>query len=153
GGTAVLEPPRSAPPPQPPAASVWDDFLRHISPSQRDGFLALARAQGFAGAHRILPSTNGSSANDDATTHWNQLNHLLSGKVDSLGSIREIPLTLVDSGLDATQREAVGRALATPDVAVILGWPGTGKSRVVAELITQALLRGERVLFAGTQAA
>ena len=44
------------------------------------------------------------------------------------------------------QREAVSRALATPDICLIQGLPGTGKSRVVAEIVLQAAQRGERVL-------
>src|SRR5262249_9688036 len=36
--------------------------------------------------------------------------------------------------------------LATTDVCLIQGLPGTGKSRVVAEIVTQAARRGERVL-------
>ena len=37
-------------------------------------------------------------------------------------------------------------ALATPDLCLIQGVPGTGKSRVIAEVVRQATLRGERVL-------
>jgi hypothetical protein len=52
-----------------------------------------------------------------------------------------------DHGLDPAQREAVARAIATPDICLIQGFPGTGKSRVVAEIILQAAQRGERILF------
>src|SRR5262249_29372301 len=51
-----------------------------------------------------------------------------------------------DPSLDADQREAVARALATPDVCLLQGLPGSGKSRVVAEVVTRAAARGERVL-------
>jgi ATP-dependent RNA/DNA helicase IGHMBP2 len=50
------------------------------------------------------------------------------------------------SALDASQREAVGHALAAEDVAIIHGPPGTGKTTTVVELIRQAIRRGEKVL-------
>src|SRR5262249_25624609 len=52
----------------------------------------------------------------------------------------------VDSELDPGQRHAVIRAVQTPDVALIGGGPGTGKSRVIAEIVRQAVSRGQRVL-------
>src|SRR5205814_10547857 len=55
-------------------------------------------------------------------------------------------LTPLDGGLNASQIEAVRFGLAARDVAVIHGPPGTGKTPTVAELIRQALRRGERVL-------
>src|SRR6516162_7681791 len=47
----------------------------------------------------------------------------------------------------AQRQEALARAVATPDICLIQGFPGTGKSRVIAEMILQAAGRGERVLF------
>src|SRR5262249_60913358 len=58
-----------------------------------------------------------------------------------------------DADLDETQRLAVARALATPDVALILGHAGSGKTRVVAELLRQAERLGQRVLFVAPTAA
>ena len=52
-----------------------------------------------------------------------------------------------DTTLDEVQREAVARALHTPDICLIQGPAGTGKSGVVTEIIRQATERGERVLF------
>src|SRR5262249_46864236 len=51
-----------------------------------------------------------------------------------------------DTALDAAQRDAVAKAVHTPDVFLLQGLPGTGKSRVVAEIVAQAAARGERVL-------
>ncbi|MFI9818554.1 hypothetical protein [Saccharothrix variisporea] len=44
------------------------------------------------------------------------------------------PLDVPASGLDADQREALGRALAVPDLLVVLGGPGSGKTRLVEAL-------------------
>ena len=60
--------------------------------------------------------------------------------------MRPEPLTYVDGDLDENQREAVARAVFTPDLCLIRGLPGTGKSRVVSEIVLQAAARGERVL-------
>lgn len=56
------------------------------------------------------------------------------------------PLAPLDEGLNDSQHQAVRLALAAQDVAIIHGPPGTGKTRTVAELIRQAVARGEKVL-------
>jgi hypothetical protein len=58
-----------------------------------------------------------------------------------------------DPDLDPVQRDAVARAVNSPDVFVLRGLPGTGKSRVVVEIVGQATARGERVLLVGLTAA
>jgi len=51
-----------------------------------------------------------------------------------------------DVGLNDSQLEAVAFVLAAPDLAIVHGPPGTGKTRTVAEIIRQAAARGQKVL-------
>ncbi|WP_020472784.1 hypothetical protein [Zavarzinella formosa] len=55
--------------------------------------------------------------------------------------------TPVDGELDHFQRDAVARAIATPDFLQIQGPVGTGKSRVLMEIARQAVTRAQRVLW------
>lgn len=50
------------------------------------------------------------------------------------------------SQLNPPQEDAVRFALAAPDVAILHGPPGTGKTTTLAEVIYQAVERGDRVL-------
>jgi AAA domain len=56
------------------------------------------------------------------------------------------PLQPFDRELDAFQLDAVARAVGCPDLFLIQGLAGTGKKRIVAEIICQLAARGQRVL-------
>jgi hypothetical protein len=149
-GTA---PPPAAPPPAAgpgpaAAAPLWEDLFRGATPAQQRELLDLARRQGVLYAHQLPPS-NGSTG--DRTRSL--LGHVLAGQTRDLAPVRAAPVAVTDADLDDCQRDAVARALATPDVCLIQGLPGTGKSRVVAEIVTQAAARGERVLLLAPDAA
>lgn len=122
----------------------WEEMFRGIGPDRQHELLALARRQGILYAHQLPKNGNGHAAPVQANPH--RLLNLLSGKTSDLDPIVPTAVELCDTALDEVQREAVARALATPDVFLLQGLPGTGQSRVLAEIIMQAALRGERVL-------
>jgi hypothetical protein len=128
-----------------PVLPPWEDLFRAASPEQQRELLALARRQGVVYAHQLPPLSNG-GASAPAEGWRQQLSRLLAGQVDDLEPLRVPPVPPGDVPLDDVQREAVARALETPDVCLIQGLPGTGKSHVVAEIVTRAAGRGERVL-------
>ncbi|MCE2798173.1 MAG: AAA domain-containing protein [Planctomycetaceae bacterium] len=61
-------------------------------------------------------------------------------------NLQTIEASLAKSPLNASQREAIIHALGANDLAIIHGPPGTGKTTTVAELIRQAVAKGQRVL-------
>src|SRR5262249_35935158 len=75
------------------------------------------------------------------------------GQVGDLPPATVSEVSFIDPQLDAAQREAVARAVSTPDVCLIQGLPGTGKSRVLTEVLTQLAQRGQRVLLLSPTAA
>jgi hypothetical protein len=82
-----------------------------------------------------------------------RLARLVTGHADGLSAAPAATVDVADGALDPVQRDAVSRALNTPDVCLIQGLPGTGKSRVLAEVVYQAAARGQRVLLLGSSAA
>ena len=127
-----------------PGLPPWEELFRSASPEQQQELLALARRQGLLYAHQLPPLSNGSHPPAEG---WRQLlTRLLAGQTDSLEPLRVPPAPSGEAPLDDLQREAVARALETPDVCLIQGLPGTGKSHVISEIITRAAARGERIL-------
>jgi hypothetical protein len=121
--------------------SRWDEWYHRASPAQRQEALARAARDGILYAHQLATPGNA------ATPPRPLLSTLLNDPAGELEPFDPPALEYHDCELDATQREAVARAVATPDICLIQGFPGTGKSRVIAEMILQAAGRGERVLF------
>ncbi|KAI1007822.1 DNA polymerase alpha-associated DNA helicase A [Podosphaera aphanis] len=80
---------------------------------------------------------------------YSRLMRVLFG-LDSLASVQDVgELEWVNENLNTSQKEAVKFALGSPDVALIHGPPGTGKTQTLIELILQMFKRGLRVLVCG----
>jgi ATP-dependent RNA/DNA helicase IGHMBP2 len=69
---------------------------------------------------------------------------LFGAEQPAFGKIREA--RALDPDLNAMQILAVDRALAAETISLVLGPPGTGKTRTLAEIVRRAIDRGERVL-------
>jgi hypothetical protein len=133
----------------------WEDWCRRASAHQRDDALGLARQQGLLYPYQLSHLANGakpaeSAAPDGTLVHT--LSRLASGKSETLPNFALQTVTFFDAELDEPQQQAVKRAISTPDLFLLQGLPGTGKSRVLAEIILQAVVRGWRVLFLGSHA-
>ncbi len=134
-------PVRAASTPADHQPATWEDLFRCLPEAGQQELLALAGRQGLLHAHQLPPV-------DPALSQQRRqlLAQLLTGKVRDLAPLTPNPVAVLDEALDSCQREAVARALATPDVCLIQGLPGSGKSRVAAEIVSQAAARGDRVL-------
>jgi hypothetical protein len=131
----------------PSNGSLWDDWYPRASPTQQQEALRQAVQQGVLYAHQLAAPAHTIASNRSL------LSTLLNGSVHELAPLNPPSLTYSDGELDDTQREAVARAVSTPDVCLIQGFPGTGKSRLIAEIILQAAVRGERIVFLAPSAA
>jgi hypothetical protein len=127
---------------------LWDELYHRAAPAQQDALLALAARQGVLYAHQIAPPENGA-----AHARRPLLPALLNGQIKDLQALHPPRLESLDAALDEAQRDAAARALHTTDICLIQGLPGTGKSRVVAEIVRQAAARGERALLLAPTAA
>jgi AAA domain len=119
--------------------SAWEALFLSSPTTRRQELLARSRSDGVVYAHQFpAPEATATRAFPAAA--------LLNGRARELTPSRPPAVAPDDIALDADQREAVARALHTPDVCVISGVAGSGKSRVVAEILCRAASRGERVL-------
>src|SRR5436305_1904155 len=157
GSDRTAPPPVGHPAPLPPpataradagAGSLWEEWYHRASPAQRQDLLARATAQGVLYAHQLpAPQDATKRANPrDGGAPFPLLPALLAGHLQDLPPFQPPEPEPADAELDDAQRRAAARAVHSPDVCLIQGHPGTGKSRVVAEVIRQATALGQRVL-------
>jgi hypothetical protein len=123
------------------AGDLWTDWYHRASPAQQQEALLRAMHQGLVYAHQLAAPAS------SAAPVRSLLSGLLNGQVKELAPLNPPALEYHDGELDRTQRDAVAQAMATPDVCLIQGLPGTGKSRLLAEILVQAAQRGQRILF------
>jgi hypothetical protein len=122
----------------------WQDLFASLPATEQRELLALAVRQGLLYSHQLPASRNGAAKNE-ARVH-KILDDIARECFDHWPEPDELSLTYFDQKLDPTQRDAVAKALAAPEIFVIAGFPATGKCSVAAEIIAQCSESGERVL-------
>jgi hypothetical protein len=127
---------------------VWEEWYQRASTAQQQELVALAQRQGVLYAFQLPPPDTTA-----APPPRPLLPALLNERLDDLEPHRPAPVRVEDAELDDAQRAAVSMALTTPDIGLVQGYPGSGKSRVIAEILRQAARRGQRVLFVAPGAA
>ncbi len=127
-------------------ACVWEELFRSAAPGRQRQLIALAGTEGVLYTHELPPPANGA-------VNRPLLPALLNGQLHDLFPLRPTAVDCVDAALDCAQRDAVARALQTPDLCLIQGLSGSGKSRTAAEIAALAAAKGERVLLLAPTAA
>src|SRR5439155_27140260 len=113
--------------------------------------LSLARRQGVLYGPQLPAAPPPNGALRDLPRQL--LGQLLAGQVSDLAPVPAAAVAVRDGALDGPQREAVARAAGAPALFLLQGLPGSGKSRVAAEVIAQAVAAGQRVLLLAPTAA
>jgi hypothetical protein len=134
---------------------AWERLFEEASSAERTQWLKEASQTGVLYAHQLGSAVK--VIQDRRTvepTHGAErpslLKKILAGELEVLApqliGDASSPPPFFDEALDGVQQEAVINALRTPDIFLIQGQPGTGKTRVLVELVSQAAASGLRVL-------
>ncbi len=75
-----------------------------------------------------------------------RLRDIFMGEKEASFEKQEGPLEFFNPRLNKYQKQAVEKAVAAKDAALVHGPPGTGKTTVLVEIIRQAVAKGSRVL-------
>ncbi|KAF4403481.1 hypothetical protein G4B88_008127 [Cannabis sativa] len=71
---------------------------------------------------------------------------VLFGETPPAVSKKDLTFSPFNSNLDHSQKEAISKALASKNVFLLHGPPGTGKTTTVVEIILQEVKRGSKIL-------
>lgn len=142
GITSVVElPSRAERPMADTAPNLLDWPTLTATAQQQEQLLAAAQQHSVLYPHQLPSETP-----CDPAEHVRAMLELIdAGQTSELEAPRAATFEPLDRELDSMQQAAVAVALATPDLALIVGPAGTGKTRTLIELIRQACLRGGRV--------
>jgi AAA domain len=132
------------------AASAWNASFHGFSADDRARILALALPAGIVYAQQ-LPDPKVARQSDERLPSI--FAPFLNGRAEHLVPTKPKPVVYFDNELDRWQKEAVAKSLVSPDLFLLRGHPGSGKSRVLVEVIRQAIARGDRVLFLSQSSA
>lgn len=130
-----------------PTARLWEEWFQAAGSDQQTETLALAARQGLLYGQQIPSLVNGQNSKLSVDRRAVPFAKFFRGPIGDLTPFESADTEIADAALDPLQREAVARALSAPDVFLLHGYPGTGKSRILAEILHQSALQGKRVLF------
>ena len=124
-------------------ANAWNAAFAFSEDDRARIELALPAGRRLCPAASPMPNRS-ASPRTALATRWLLF---LNGQARKLTPTLPAQVQFLDEQLDRWQREAAAKALATPDIFLLRGDPGSGKSRVVLELLRQEIGRGHRILF------
>jgi len=121
---------------------TWEQLFQQLGVMQQLEWLDRARTQGY-----ILASDLPAPASHEAGLRPDQrVRQIVANPRTRLQPILPRAFDPIDRALDVNQRDAVSGALTSPDLFMIQGMTGTGKTRTAVELVRQTLKVGGRVL-------
>ena len=124
-----------------PVASSWNASFHGFSAEDRARILELALPAGIVYAQQLPDPKLARKSDEHLRTVFAPF---LNGQAEQLEPTEPKPIAYLDNDLDRWQKEAVAKSLATADLFLLRGHPGSGKSRVIVEIIRQSIRAATR---------